>query len=214
MSAAIPILYSDRGCPFAHRVLALVEHLGCTVEGHESALGEKPPGVFRHSASGRIPLLAHGELAITESRVMLEYLSETFEFADAYPAELQARTLHRHAMAVVDDFFAPLLFRPSDAQIAGPRLDDAVRDLATATATVSPRPCLLAFHVAPMWLRFRVWHPKGAVTRAIEAESPLRDWLDAALALEPIARMAPDPAAHRLDLARARQAGLLPSPSP
>jgi glutathione S-transferase len=214
LSPAIPILYSDRGCPFAHRVLALVEHLGCPIEGHESALGEKPSGVFRHSASGRIPLLAHGELAITESRVMLEYLSETFDFADAYPAELQGRTLHRHAMAVVDDFFASALFRPSDVEIAGLRLDDAVRDLATATATVSPRPCLLAFHVAPIWLRFRVWHPNGAVTRAIEANPPLRDWLDAAVALEAITRTAPDPAVHRGDLARARQAGLLPSPSP
>lgn len=203
------ILFADRGCPFAHRVLALFEHLGCPPDLRESVVGEKPDGIYRYSAGGAIPLLVHGDLVLTESRVMLEHLAEYYSFADAYPADLMARSRHRHAMAVVDDFLAPLLFGRSDTHVDGPRLEDALRVLEEATATVAPHPHLLAIHLAPIWLRFRVWHPAHAVTRAIEARSVLRAWLDSALLLDCLRRTAPDPVTHQQDLARARQLGLL-----
>jgi glutathione S-transferase len=208
-----PVLFSDRGCPYAHRVLALLDHLGRPVDLRESRVGHTPVGLERYSSSGRIPLLVHGELAITESRVMLEHLAEHYELADAYPTDLAVRTLHRHAMAVVDDFLAPRLARTlTDSDRA--RLDDALTALETVTALAAPRPSLLAFHVAPIWLRFRWWHPNGAVTRAIEARAPLCAWLDAAARLPGVARTAPEHAAHMVDLERARQMGLVPRERP
>lgn len=206
-----PILFSDRGCPFAHRVLALVEHLGCPIDRRESLLGDEPDGIHPYSSSGRIPLLVHGDLVLTESRVMLEHLAEHHDFADAYPADLGTRTLHRHAMAVVDEFVGPLLFIRPDAEVDGARLDDALRAVEDATSTVAPRPCLLVLHVAPIWLRFRLWHPTGPVTRAIEARGRLCDWLDTAAAIDCLTRTAPDPAMHTEDVERARQAGLFPA---
>ncbi len=205
------ILFSDRGCPFAHRPLALLEHLGCEVERRESMIGQKPDGLAQYSPSGRIPLLVHGDLVLTESRVMLEHLAEHHAFADAYPADLRARSAHRHAMAVVDDFLAPRLFGRTHTEADGLRLGDVLRTLEEATATVPPRPSLLTLHVAPIWLRFRLWHPTHAVTRAVEARSTLSGWLDAALELGCLRRTAPDPVTHREDLARAREAGLLRS---
>lgn len=206
--SAPPMLFCDRGCPFAHRVLALLDHLGCPVDLRESLVGHKPAGIGRYSASGSIPLLVHGDLVLTESRVMLEHLAEHLAFADAYPADLGARTLHRHAMAMVDNVLAPLLHRtPADAD--KPRLGEALTALEVATATVAPRPCLLAFHVAPIWLRFRWWHPGGPVIRAVEAHAALCVWLDAAAQLDCITRTAPDLVEHCEDFARARQAGLL-----
>lgn len=213
LGTAPPILFADRGCPFAHRVLALLDHLGHAPDLRESAVGEKPPGLARYSSSKRIPLLVHGELVLNESRVMLEHLAKHFDFADGLPSELSTCTLHRHAMAVVDDFLAPLLVRRL-ADSDRPRLDDVLTALESATATQRPEPSLLAFHVAPIWLRFRWWHPRGAVTRAIEAREPLCTWLDAATRLPSVARTSPDRAVQREDLERARRAGLLPADFP
>jgi glutathione S-transferase len=204
------ILFADRGCPFAHRVLALLEHLGRPPDLRESVVGEKPDGLYQYTSSGVIPLLVHRDLVLTESRVMLEHLAEHYAFADAYPLDLGARSRHRHAMAVVDAYLAPLLFGRIDADVDGPRLADALRVLEVATAGVGPRPHLLAFHLAPIWLRFQWWHPAHPMIRAIEARGALCRWLDTAAQLECLKRTAPDPVTQQEDLARARQAALLP----
>jgi len=204
------ILFSDRGCPFTHRVLALLDHLGCPPDLRESIVGQKPEGLYQYSSSGHIPLLVHGDLVLTESRVMLEHLAEYYELDESYPADLGARSLHRHAMAVVDAFLAPLLFAPTDTDVDAPSLNDALRALEDATASAALQPCLLAFHVAPIWLWFRLWHPAHAVTRAVQARGALCVWLDAAVQLDCLRRTAPDPATQEEDLIRARQAALLP----
>lgn len=209
LGSAPPLLFSDRGCPFAHRVLALLTHLEAPSERHEAQVGEKPPGIHRYAKSAPIPMLVHGDLVLTESRVMLEHLAEHHGMSDAYPPDLAERTAHRHAMAVVDERLVPLLMERAPVAPDDPRLHDALRALEAAVATTAPRPCLLVLHVAPIWLRFRLWQPEGVVTRAIEARPTLCAWLDEAVELECVARTAPDPVTHLEDLARAREAGLL-----
>jgi glutathione S-transferase len=206
MIADVPILFHDRGCPFAHRVIALAEHLGIDLERRQSLLGDKPAGVEQYSSSSAIPLLVDGDLVITESRVMLEHLAERYGFTDAYPDELMRRTRHRHAMAVTDEHLVPALMYGR----ASRRLDDALRALEQVIDR-PPHPCLMTLHVAPIWLRFRLWRPTDEVTRAIEARPTLARWLDDAAALPCVARTAPDPETHARDLVRAREAGLLPS---
>lgn len=191
------ILFTDRGCPFAHRVLALFDQLECKPDLRELMIGEKTDELYQYSASGSVPLLVDGDLVFTESRVMLEYLAEFYEF-ESYPANLQERSLHRHAMAVVDEFLVPLLFGRAEVDVT--RLDDALNAIEEATATVAPQPCLLAFHVAPIWLWFRSWRQEHAVTRAIQARRPLCDWLDATIQLDCLRRTAPDPAIHEDDM--------------
>ncbi|MEJ2347042.1 MAG: glutathione S-transferase N-terminal domain-containing protein [Gammaproteobacteria bacterium] len=203
------ILFSDRGCAFAHRVLALLDHLERSADLRESLVGETPAGLYQYSSSGQLPLLVHGDLVLMESRVMLEHLAEYCELEESYPADLGARSRHRHAMAVVDGVLVPLLFGRTDVDTR--RLNDVLRVLEVAFATVAPRACLLAFHVAPIWLRFRLWQPAHTVTYAIQARANLCGWLDAAVQLVSLRRTAPDPATHDEDLIRARQAALLPS---
>ena len=204
VAPATPILFADHGCPFAHRVLALLAHLGTPVERRESSIGAKPEGLDRYSSSKRIPLLVHGSLVLTESRVIIEHLADYHAFADAYPAELDARSLHRHAMVWMDRVIVPLLFGRAHAAGDEAPLDDALTAVALATATHPPTPCLLALHVAPMWLRFRWSQPTGAVTRAVEARAALCNWLDATIELACVTRTAPDPVSHLQDLARAQ----------
>ncbi|MCO4762067.1 MAG: glutathione S-transferase [Myxococcales bacterium] len=200
------IVFSDRGCPYAHRVLALLAHLGVPFDHRQAMLGDKPPGIERYSARGSIPLLVDGELVLTESRVILSYLAEAYDFEGAFPGHLAHRTRHRLAMALVDDWLAPALFGQRD--VPGARAREVLDALQQATVT-PPHPSLLAFHVAPIWLRYRRLRPTSEITRAIEARTALCGWLDAVAALPAIERTAPDPLTHTEDLRRAIAAGLV-----
>lgn len=192
-----PLLFSDRGCPFTHRVLALLTHLGVPHERREVPVGSRPEGLERWSPSRRVPFLVHGSVAIGESRVMLEYVAEAYAFAQAYPAELEARTTHRHAMAFLDAQVAPVLL--SGARLDDTRLAECLDVLEHAVRT-APEPCLLTFHLAPVLMRFPPWRPGSVVTRALVKRPELMAWLARAERLDALARTSPDLAAMAVEL--------------
>jgi glutathione S-transferase len=200
-----PRLFADRGCPFSHRVLALFAHLGVAHDLTEAAPGETPEGLLRLSPSGRVPMLVHGDLVIGESRVMLEHVAEVYGFDDAWPRDLAPRTRVREAMAMMDAYVAPQLFRDDLAE-DDRRLAEYVR-VFEALAAEPPVPSLVTFHFAPIWMRFKWWHPNGGVTRAIAGRPLLATWLDRAAGIDAIARTAADEAettaAFRQHFARA-----------
>ena len=192
-----PLLLMDRGCPFAHRVLALLDHLGVAYETREAPLGQLPEGVERWSPSGRVPLLVHGALVIGESRVMLEHLAEAYGFGSGYPLELTQRTRQRHAMALMDGSVAPALTRP-DSKLDAVRLAGCL-DVFEGATQAPLEPGLFAFHFAPLWLRFQWWHPEGVVTRAVRDRPALAAWLDGAASLAAVQRTAPSQAENVAD---------------
>lgn len=204
MITATPILFCDRGCPFAQRVLALADHLSAPLDRREAPVGEKPEGLDRYSSSGAIPLLVHGDLVITESRVMLEHLAEHFAFTDAYPLDLRTRTNHRYAMALVDEHLAPALMRGRITRHLEEVLDALERILGE-----EPHACLATFHVAPLLSRFAPWRPDAETTRAIEERPAIRRWLSAALQIPSLSRTTPDPELHACLIESAREAGLI-----
>lgn len=186
-----PLILADRSCPFTHRVLALLAHLDVSHDLREAAAGAIPQGLQRWSPSGRIPLLVHGDIVIGESRVMLEYVAEAYAFATPYPGGLVESTLQRHAMAVMDTTVAPLLFPTLQENTLDPsRLSECIDVLEQAVLT-SPPPNLLAFHLAPIWLRFQWWHPDSAVTRLVRARPALAGWLDEAVHLPSVVSTSP-----------------------
>jgi glutathione S-transferase len=61
-----------------------------------------PPALREHAAIGRIPALQHGELWITESLAIVEYLEDTFAspaYPRTLPADRSARARARQVMA-------------------------------------------------------------------------------------------------------------------
>lgn len=201
-----PSLLADRGCPFTHRIRALLHQLEVPCDLDEAPLGQTPAAVVRWSPSGRIPILVHGDVVIGESRVMLEHLAEAYGFSAAYSASLAQRTRQRHAMAFVDAFLVPRLGR-DDTPVDGARLAECLDVLEGAAG--QPAPSLLAFHVAPMWLRFSWWQPEGALPRAVAVRAELRAWLEAVARLPAVALTAPDRAEHVAEYLRLREEKLL-----
>jgi glutathione S-transferase len=182
-----PLLFTDHGCAFAHRVLALLDGLEVELDHEEAPPHERPPGLARYSTSGRVPLLVHGDLVIGESTVMLEHLAEFYGFTAAWPRSLTARTRQRHAMAFADAALTPRLFNPGEPSA---RLDECLDTLGAVVRDARPEPSLLAFHLAPVALRLRLWRPGSAATRGIQARPALAAWLEAAAALDSVARTA------------------------
>lgn len=191
MSAPLE-LFVDRGCPYAHRVLALLAHLGVDARVSEGPVGGPIPGLARYSRSGRVPLLVDGSLVIGESRVMMEHLAERHAMKHALPEGLAARTLHRHAMAIFDPQFGSRLLH--ETPLPTDRLEEVVDAIEVAARGAQPG-SLLAFHLAPFWLRLRLWRPRNPITIALSARASLAAWLDAAAEHPAVAAtfVAPEP---------------------
>jgi glutathione S-transferase len=64
--------------------------------------------ILRHSPSGKVPLLKHGELAIWDSLAICEYLAETFPEAKLWPQAKEARAVARSVTAEMHSGFTAL----------------------------------------------------------------------------------------------------------
>jgi glutathione S-transferase len=186
-----PLLFFERSCPFGHRVRSLCAHLDVRLTLREGPAGALPPGLDIHAKGGHLPLYVQGTLVLTETRAVLEHLAELTEFADAFPPELAARTLHRNAMGVADRVMFRELMRPDPTHDPA-ALEDSVSALGAAASVSPPRPCLLTFHLAPLWLHLRVLRPEGRFTRAVLAQPALAAWLDAGIQVEAVRATGPE----------------------
>ena len=64
--------------------------------------------IARHSPSGRVPALVHGELVIWDSLAICEYLAELFPQAKLWPQDATARAVARSVTAEMHSGFAAL----------------------------------------------------------------------------------------------------------
>jgi glutathione S-transferase len=85
------------GAPFTETLIELRQ------ENNMSALAIRP-----HSATGLVPALKDGDLAICDSLAICEYLAERFPAAHLWPADAAARALARSAASEMHSGFASL----------------------------------------------------------------------------------------------------------
>jgi glutathione S-transferase len=64
--------------------------------------------ILKHSPSGLVPALKDGDLVITDSLAICEYLAERFPDAELWPKDAAARALMRSAAAEMHSGFASL----------------------------------------------------------------------------------------------------------
>jgi glutathione S-transferase len=84
----------------------------CGVEFEEVIIPLREPTtrgtILRHSPSGRVPALTHGDLTIWDSLAICEYLAETFPEARLWPADKEARAVARAVSAEMHSGFQAL----------------------------------------------------------------------------------------------------------
>ena len=64
--------------------------------------------VLRHSPSGRVPALVHGDISVWESMAIGEYLAELFPDANLWPRNRAARAVARSVSTEMHAGFTPL----------------------------------------------------------------------------------------------------------
>jgi glutathione S-transferase len=64
--------------------------------------------ILRHSPSGRVPCLKHGDVTVWDSLAIAEYLADLFPQAQLWPADPDARAMARGAAAEMHAGFAAL----------------------------------------------------------------------------------------------------------
>jgi len=69
---------------------------------------ESHEAIVRHSPSGRVPLLRHGEITVWESLAISEFLAETYPAAGLWPEDRVARACARAVASEMHAGFAPL----------------------------------------------------------------------------------------------------------
>ena len=159
--------------------------------------------ILRHSPSGKVPALQHGEVAVWDSLAIGEYLAETFPKVGLWPAASAARACARSVSAEMHSGFVklrrhlPMNMRrtvkprplPNEVQADVARIVAMWRDCRSRFGRGGPF-LFGTFGIpdamyAPVVSRLRSYavpiaRDTAAYCKAIESHPPYREWLAAA----------------------------------
>ncbi|MBX5480709.1 MAG: glutathione S-transferase family protein [Myxococcaceae bacterium] len=190
-------LYSADGCPYAQRVRALLTHLQVPFDLHEIDLKNKPKQFLELSPTGRVPLLVDGDHKLYESFVLLQYVAEKSRFTQAFSSDVGLRARQRLAMIQFDGVISPAVMKAlREAKYEPTELVERELDeLEETVRRTGSGPSLLAFHLAPFWLRWGWVRPHIPLLASFDRRTDLKRWLDEAVAMAPVQKTQPDRAA-------------------
>jgi len=91
-------LFSDPACHYSHRVRIVLAEKGITVDIEDVDPKAVPAEVLEFNPYGTLPTLVDRDLALYESKVMMEYLDERFPHPPLLPVYPVTRALSRQFM--------------------------------------------------------------------------------------------------------------------
>lgn len=91
-------LFSDPVCHYSHRVRIVLAEKGISVDVEDVDPLSVPAEVLEFNPYGTLPTLVDRDLALYESKVMMEYLDERFPHPPLLPVYPVARALSRQFM--------------------------------------------------------------------------------------------------------------------
>lgn len=94
--------YSDPVCHYSHRVRIVLAEKGVTVDIEDVLDQPVPEEVAELNPYGSLPTLVDRDLALYESKVMMEYLDERFPHPPLMPVYPVARAYSRQFMARIE----------------------------------------------------------------------------------------------------------------
>lgn len=185
-------VFAFAGCPFAHRTLSLLTHLGVGFERREIDLANKPADFLALSPTGKVPLLEDEGFVLYESAVINEYLAERFEWS-GFSSDVRERARERLAIVQFDQVIAAKFY--GSLKAPGAELEPGlVKEIDRLAEVVEGKPVasLLGFHLAPFWLRWNWIEPEAAILRRMRSSGKLAEWLDRAVEQKAVATHAPE----------------------
>lgn len=95
-------LFSDPACHYSHRVRIVLAEKGVSVDVEDVDPTNPPAELLELNPYGTTPTLADRDLALYETKVMMEYLDERFPHPPLLPVYPVARALSRQLMFRVE----------------------------------------------------------------------------------------------------------------
>jgi len=138
--------------PYAMSAFVALSEKGLTFETRTvdlAARENRQPGFLARSLTGRVPMLEHGDLCLTESSAIAEYLDEVFPppaHAPLYPRSPAERARARQIQAWLRSDLAPIREERSTTVVFGAPVDQPLSEAARAAARTlfQPAETLLA----------------------------------------------------------------------
>lgn len=130
-------LFSDSSCQYSHRVRIVLAEKGVTVDIEEVNHGALPEELTELNPYGSTPTLADRDLALYESKVMMEYLDERFPHPPLLPVYPVARALSRQYMHRIEKDWcekADLIYQKGETKMA----EKARKELRESLISVAP----------------------------------------------------------------------------
>lgn len=131
---SVMTLFSDRLCPYSHRVRMVLAEKKMTVEIVDVDASALPEEVLDANPYGSVPTLVDRDLRLYESHIIMEYLDERFPHPPLMPIDPVARANTRIYMYRVDRDWSLLM----DRILQGDKAGDARRQLRDSLVTTAP----------------------------------------------------------------------------
>jgi len=100
-------LYDAARCPYCARVRIVLAEKGVPFESVEVDLENRPGWLYKKNPVGRVPVLEEDRLVLPESRVIMEYLEESYPEPPLLLPEPAERALVRLWLERFDDLAQP-----------------------------------------------------------------------------------------------------------
>ncbi len=129
--------FSDPACHYSHRVRIVLAEKGVTVEIEEVDDKNLPEDVLELNPYASLPTLVDRDLALYETKVMMEYLDERFPHPPLLPVYPVARALSRQFMHRIERDWSSQL----DTIISNPdssAADKARKELSDSLCSIAP----------------------------------------------------------------------------
>lgn len=179
-------LFSAEVCPFAQRTRAVLNHLDIEFELVEIDLNDKPDEFLEISPTGKVPLLEIDDLVLYESQLINDYLTDRYQWFDAYPDQPEDEYRQKLVMkqwdaVILEPFYEGL----SDPEILYEAEDDIRNELSVMDKvfrdTVDSGENMISFHLATFWARMKWLSDYSEFPGWIEEYQNLKQGLDRAL---------------------------------
>jgi len=129
--------YSDPTCHYSHRVRIVLAEKGVTVDIEDIDNLAIPEEVLALNPYGTLPTLIDRELALYETKVMMEYLDERFPHPPLLPVYPVARALSRQFMYIIEkDCSTQVDLIVSSPK--GPMAEKARKELQDSLVSIAP----------------------------------------------------------------------------
>ena len=133
---SVMTLFTNKLCPYAHRVRIVLAEKGVVAEFVEVDLDNKSDELLDLNPYGTVPTLVDRDLVLYQSNIILEYLEERFPHPPLMPVYPVARARNRLMMNRVDRDWYSLMHRIlGDDKAAA---DAARKELSDSLISVAP----------------------------------------------------------------------------